>query len=226
MTFAVTVNNGGNGTANYVNNYGTTCGGTVTVCGPALTGAGVLIADKIPTNASGTPLPVVSMSPSPGPQALPTGTTITMVYTTDTTAVTGWTVKPAATFPPTAAYVGIFMTGSPTNYALGADPTPAAAPTTGPGSVSALRLANRLVAAAGTSARKSFGQQHRHGSGRRQQGLHRGPGTHNHEHGLRSERSERTGRQSGDSALNGPAVTERTGPRSLKYSPSVHAVAL
>ncbi|MFN2449611.1 MAG: hypothetical protein ABR508_07450 [Candidatus Baltobacteraceae bacterium] len=133
VTYAVTANNAGNGPAQYVTDYGTTCTGTVTVCGPALTGPGLLIADKIPLNASNTPLPVVTMSPSPGPQALPPSTTVSVVYTTDSTAKTGWTVKTAATFPPTTRYVGVFLTGGA--YALGADPTPAA--TTTPGFVPA-----------------------------------------------------------------------------------------
>lgn len=136
VTYQITVNNGGSTAANYVNGYGATCGATVIVCGPALTGPGVIIADKVPNGAS-TPLPVVSMSPSPGPQSLSAGETVTMVYTTAANAKTGWTAYSGGGFPAGTTYVGLYLTGNASRVGLPADPTPAAAPTTGPGSVAA-----------------------------------------------------------------------------------------
>src|SRR5579884_70963 len=134
VTYVVTVNNGGNSPANYVNDYGTTCGTNVLVCGPALGGPGILISDRIPVGAS-TPYPVVSMAPSPGPQALSAGETVKMVYTTDTSAKTGWTQYSGGGFPAGTAYVGLFLSGNANGIGLPADPTPA--PTSGPGSVAA-----------------------------------------------------------------------------------------
>jgi hypothetical protein len=130
VTYTVTANNSGYGSANAVQSYGGSCGGSVTVCGTAFSGPGILISDKVPVNTSNAPLPVVSMSPSPGPQATPNGT-ILMVYTTDTTAKTGWAPKPAGTFPPTTRYVGVWIQ----NGSIPGDPTPAA--TTQPGNVAA-----------------------------------------------------------------------------------------
>jgi hypothetical protein len=135
LTYTITANNGGNSPANYVNTYGTTCGTYVLVCGTALSGPGILISDKVPVGAT-TPLPVASIAPSPGPQALTTGETVTVVYTTDTTAKSGWTqYSGSGAFPAGTAYVGLFLTGNANGVGLPADPTPA--PTTGPGSVAA-----------------------------------------------------------------------------------------
>lgn len=136
VTFTITANNGGSAAANYVNGYGTTCGTTVDVCGAALTGPGILIADKVPDGAS-TPLPVVSMSPSPGPQALSAGETVSMVYTSDTTAKTGWTAYSGGGFPAGTAYVGVFLTGNSNGIGLPGDPTPAPGPASSAGSVAA-----------------------------------------------------------------------------------------
>ncbi len=132
VTYLITANNGGNSPANYVNDYGTACGAHVLVCGSALSGPGMLISDKVPIGAT-TPLPVVSMSPSPGPQPLSAGETVKMVYTADTTAKTGWTVYGGGGFPAGTAYVGVFLSGNASGVGLPANPTPA--PTTGPGSV-------------------------------------------------------------------------------------------
>lgn len=136
VTYVVTANNGGNSPANYVNGYGTTCGTYVVVCGTALTGPGILISDKVPAGAS-TPLPVVSMAPSPGPQPLTSGETVTMVYTADSTAKTGWTVYSGGGFPAGTAYVGLYLTGNVSRVGLPADPTPNPGPSTGPGGVAA-----------------------------------------------------------------------------------------
>lgn len=137
VTYQILANNGGSSAANYVNGYGATCGVTVKVCGTALTGPGIIIADKIPNGAT-TPLPVISMSPSPGPQSLSSGETVTMVYTADSTAKTGWTAYSGGGFPAGTYYVGVYLTGNGSRIGLPADPTPAAAPVTSPGSVDAL----------------------------------------------------------------------------------------
>lgn len=132
VTYSIYANNGGNSPANYVNSYGATCSTSVKVCGSALTGPGILIADKVPNGVT-TPLPVISMSPSPGPQSLSLGETVAMVYTSDATAKTGWTSYSGGGFPAGTAYVGVYLTGNASRIGLPADPTPAT--TTGPGSV-------------------------------------------------------------------------------------------
>ncbi len=135
-TYTVTVHNAGYGSANFINSYGTTCvASSVIVCGPALSGPGMLISDKVPLNAQNTPLPVVTIVPSPGPRPTPALQTETVVYTTDATATNGWsTPNPTGTFPPTTRFVGLFLSG-PGTTALYGDPTPAT--TSQPGNVPA-----------------------------------------------------------------------------------------
>lgn len=125
-TYTVTVHNAGQGPANYVNSYGTTCSTSVLVCGPALTQQGMLISDRVPVNASNTPLPVVTIVPSPGPRATPASQNEYVVYTTDTNATTGWSTPPPGGFPATTRFVGLFLTGplAGSSVALPGDPSP------------------------------------------------------------------------------------------------------
>lgn len=125
VTYGIYVNNAGNSPANYINEYGATCSAPVTVCGSALAGPGILITDKVPVGTGGgaTPLPVVSMAPSSG-TGLSSGETPVMVYTTDTTAKTGWTTYSGGGVPAGAAYVGIWLSGNASGVGLLANPTP------------------------------------------------------------------------------------------------------
>jgi hypothetical protein len=132
VTYNVYVNNAGYSPANYITDYGTSCTAPVKVCGSALTGPGLLISDKVPLGKTSTPLPVVSMAPTTGASGLTGGETPPkMVYTTDSTGKTGWTLYSGGGVPAGAYYVGVLLTGNSNGVGLLANPTPAATSTPG-----------------------------------------------------------------------------------------------
>lgn len=131
VTYGVYVNNAGYSPANYVTDYGPSCTAPVKVCGSALTGPGLLISDKVPLGKTSTPLPVVSMAPTTGTGLTSGETPPKMVYTTDSTGKTGWTLYSGGGVPAGAYYVGVLLTGNTNGIGLLANPTPAATSTPG-----------------------------------------------------------------------------------------------